>query len=421
VKITSALAALSVGAAMLTIPLASATADIPGCTATDAQIYQPPTTVTGEPGDILACHPTGLPFVVGAPTLRAYKLQYVTTDAKGNKVAATGTVAVPTAAWTGSGSRPTVAYAPFTHGSGSACSLSKQMANGFQDQFESPIIGGLLSQGWALAATDGVGYMDGQTHYYTNGKANGPALLDIVRASRKLPQDALASDSKVALTGYSEGGNTSLWAAQLAASYAPELNVVGDASGGIPADLKAAAAQLNGGIFAGFLADALMGFKNQYPEMPFAELENDAGRAAEKTVTSQCLIGTVLSFLGARVENYSTQGLSLDQIYALQGPGGVTWGQIVDSLKLGVDVGTAASTAKYKIGFPVFQYRGLLEEVLPISAEDAVAKSYCQAGIPTSYKQYPGEHALTLFEGAGDVQNFIADRFAGKPFTPSGC
>ncbi|WP_433334913.1 lipase family protein [Spirillospora sp. CA-294931] len=423
-KIASVLAALSLGAAIAVAPALvaeTAAADPAGCTAGEADIYKPPARVSGNPGDILACRPTTLSFVPNLQPYKAWKVQYVTTDAKGARVAASGTVAIPTAAWTKGGSRPTLAYAPFTHGSGSSCSLSKQMTTGFQDQFEAPNLSGYVNEGWALAATDGVGYLDGQTHYYVNGKANGPATLDIARAAKKIPGGTLTADSRVGISGYSEGGNTAGWAAQLAASYAPDLDVVGVASGGIPANLKAAAKQLNGSFFAGFLADTLIGLKAQYPEMPFDELMNDAGRKAEKDVKSNCLIGTLMVFLGAKVENFSTDKLTLEQLYAIKGPGGQTWGQIADSLNLGVDVGGPASAAKYKVGFPVFLYRGWAEEILPHEPMDALHKTYCQTGIQSTYKiSYPLEHATTMYGAAGDVLNFFRDRFAAKPFQ-KGC
>ncbi|WP_307801070.1 lipase family protein [Actinomadura violacea] len=423
-KITSVLAALSLGAATVVTAVVSAgpaAADTAGCTASDADIYKPPATVTGNPGDILACAPATLAFVPNLPAVHAWKVQYVTTDAKGNKVAASGTVAVPDAAWSKGGSRPTIAYAPFTHGTGASCSLSKQMTTGFQDQYEAPNLSGFLNQGWALAATDGEGYLDGQTHPYVNGKANGPATLDIVRAARKIPGSGLTADGKVGIDGYSEGANTSAWAAQLAASYAPDLDVVGDASGGIPADLKAAAKQLNGSFFAGFLADTLIGLKYQYPEMPFDQYLNDAGRQAEKDVKNNCLFGTLAVFAGQKVENFTTDHLTLDQLYAIKGPDGTTWGQIADGLNLGVDTGGPNSSAKYKVGFPMFLYRGWLEEILPHEPMDQLHKTYCQNGIQNQYKiSYPTEHATTMFGAAGDVLNFFTDRFAGKPFT-NGC
>ncbi|GAA2587654.1 lipase family protein [Actinomadura fulvescens] len=421
-KIKSVLAALSLGAATLTAPVpwaGAAAADPAGCDAGEADIYRPPASVSGNPGDILACRPTTLRYVPNLKPYKAWKVQYVTTDAKGANVATSGTVAIPTGAWTKGGSRPTLAYAPFTHGSGSACSLSKQMTVGFQDQFEAPNLSGYLNEGWALAAADGVGYLDGQVHPYVNGLSNGPATLDLARAAKKIPGGTLTADSKVGVSGYSEGGNTAGWAAQLAASYAPDLNVVGVAAGGIPADLKAAAKQLNGSLFAGFLADTLIGLKYQYPEMPFDELMNDAGRKAEKDVKSHCLIMTLLVFLGAKVENFSTQKLTLEQLYAIKGPDGRTWGEIADSVNLGgPKVGGPDSSAQYKIGFPVFLYRGWLEEILPHEPMGRLHKDYCQSGVKSQYKySYPTEHATTMFGAAGDVLNFFRDRFAGKPFT----
>lgn len=422
-RLTGLLGAAVVTAALaVPVTAAPASAALPGCDATEAQIYAPPATVTGNPGDILACKPTELPVITGAPASKAYKVQYVTTNALGQKVATSGAIAVPTAAWTKGGSRPTLAYAPFTHGSGSQCSASKQLSGGFQDAFEGFLLGDYLKAGYGVVIADGVGYLDGQVHHYTNGLSNGPALLDVVRAARNLPENKLAADSKVLINGYSEGGNTSLWAGQLAASYAPDLNVVGVASGGIPADLKAAAKHLNGGPFAGFLADALVGLREAYPDMPFDSYMNDTGRKAIADVKAHCTIGTVATFALAKVENFSTDKLTLDQLYAIQGPGGVTWGQIADSQKLGVDIGTPASNAKWKIGFPVYQYRGFFEEILPTPAMDAVANAYCKAGVPTQYNgSVWGEHALSLFTGNADVQKFFADRLDGKPFSPMKC
>jgi triacylglycerol lipase len=248
------------------------------------------------------------------------------------------------------------------------------------------------------------------------GANAGHALLDIVRTSRQIPGGTLKADGKVGISGYSEGGAAALWGAQLAASYAPELNVVGAAAGGVPGDLKLTAKQLNGSLFAGFLADALVGLHAAYPEMPFDDLMNDKGAQAIKDVKANCLYGTLAVFLGAKVENFSKQGLSLDQIYALKGPDGTTWGDIVDRQKLGVDIGTASSNATYKIGFPVFQYRGWLEEIIPHETEDGTHEAYCKAGINTTWKNtYPTEHLSTDWGAAGDVTNFLGDRFAGKP------
>ncbi|XRQ12525.1 lipase family protein [Actinomadura welshii] len=398
-------------------PTAAPAAPPAGCDATDADIYAaPPAAVQGDPGDLLACRPVKLTNIPGDVPMRAWKVRYVSTDVKGARNVVTGTVAIPDAPWTGDGSRPTVAFNPGTLGSGPQCAFSRQLAGEYVDMYEGANLNLFLRAGHAIAATDGVGYLDGQVHTYMVGANAGHALLDIVRASRRIPGGTLQAGGDVGISGYSEGGAAALWAAQLAASYAPELDVVGTAAGGVPGDLKVTAEQLNGSLFAGFLADALVGLNAAYPEMPFTELMNDRGARAIEDVRSHCLFGTLAVFLGARVEDFSTAGLTLEQIYGIEGPGGATWGEIVDRQRLGVGIGTPASDARYKIGFPVFQYRGWFEEIIPHETEDATRERYCAAGIDTTWKNtYPAEHLTTDWAAARDVTDFLADRFAGKP------
>ncbi|WP_433463207.1 lipase family protein [Spirillospora sp. CA-128828] len=403
--------------AALAVPAGTASAAPAGCGATNAEIYAaPPATVTGDPGDLLACRPAKLTNIPGDVPMKAWKVRYVSTDAEGARNVVTGTVAVPDAAWTKGGARPTVAFNPGTLGSAPQCAFSKQLAGEYVDMHEGANLTLFLKAGFAVAATDGAGYLNGQVHTYMVGANAGHALLDIVRTSRRIPGGTLTPGGKVGISGYSEGGAAALWGAQLAASYAPELDVAGAAAGGVPGDLKLTAEQLNGGFFAGFLADALVGLHAAHPEMPFDDLMNDRGEQAIKDVRSNCLYGTLAVFLGARVEDFSKDGLSLERIYALKGPGGVTWGDIVDRQRLGVDIGPPSSTATYKIGFPVFQYRGWLEEIIPHETEDATRQAYCKAGINTTWKNtYPTEHLSTDWGAAGDVTNFLADRFEGKP------
>lgn len=378
------------------------------CTATDADIYKPPTTAPTTPGTVLACRSVTLGQVPGGIPMTAWKVLYSSTDNQGRPVAVSGTLAVPTAPWTGTGTRPVVAFHPGTLGLGPQCAFSKQLAGAFQDEYEGDNIAALLRAGYAVAATDGPGYLDGQTHRYVAGTDSGHALLDIARAAPAVPGSGLSRQARVGLWGYSEGGAASLWAAQLAAGYAPELNVVGDASGGIPGDLKQVATALDGGAFSGFLADAALGIQAAYPALPFDSLLNDQGKEAVKTAKSVCLVGTVTALAGRSLKDFTTAGLTLDQLYQQSGSDGRTWGQVLDAQKLGVNLGT------HRIGFPVLQYRGALDEVIPTATEDAVRTAYCAAGVKTGWKIYPGDHLLTDNQAVGDVVTWLGDRFAGR-------
>ena len=68
----------------------------------------------------------------------------------------------------------------------------------------------------------------GIIHPYLIGISEGRAVLNSVRAARDLP-DAGASN-RFAVWGHSQGGHASLYAGELAASYAPDLKLVGVAA-----------------------------------------------------------------------------------------------------------------------------------------------------------------------------------------------
>ncbi|MGC0403917.1 dienelactone hydrolase [Streptomyces sp. SAI-126] len=408
--LVTALAALTAallgsGGLVSEAPRASAAA---ACTAADPDVYTPPATVPATPGTVLACRSVTLSQVPGSIAMSAWKVLYSSTDNQGRPAAVSGTLAVPSAPWTGAGPRPVVAFHPGTLGLGPQCAFSKQLAGAFQDEYEGDNVAALLKAGYAVAATDGPGYLDGQTHRYVAGTDSGHALLDIARAAPAVPGSGLSRQARVGLWGYSEGGAASLWAAQLAAGYAPELKVVGDASGGIPGDLRQVAAALDGGAFSGFLADAAVGIQAAYPALPLDSLLNDQGRQAVRTAKSVCLVGTVTALAGRSIKDLTTAGLTLDQLYRQRGSDGRTWGDVLDAQKLGVDLGT------YKITFPVLQYRGALDEVIPTATEDAVRAAYCAAGVSTGWKIYPGDHLLADNQAVGDVVSWLGDRFAGK-------
>nr|WP_316755320.1 lipase family protein [Streptomyces sp. NEAU-HV9] len=401
---------------LLGVPAVTAAAGTPeACSAADADIYRPPDRAAAAPGAVVACrHVDSLPMVIGGPPLDAWKVQYGSTDRRGKPVSVAGTVVVPKKPWTGPGERPLVAFVPGTLGIGPQCAFSKQLAGQYQDAYEGPNMAALLNAGYAVAATDGQGYMDGQVHPYASGAEAGHAALDMARAAARVPGSGVSPDARVGIWGYSEGGSGSLWAAQLARSYAPELNVVGAASGGIPTDLKQVAGNLDGQFFAGFLIDAFIGLSITHPDMPFGEVLNDSGHKAVKDAESLCALGTVSRFAGARVEQYTKDGLTLDQLYALHGPDGTTWGDAVEANNLGVGIGTPGSGSRYEIGFPVLQYRGMLDEVIPAGMANGTRRAYCAAGITTRWTPYVGDHLTGDPQSVGDVVAWLGDRFDGK-------
>ena len=76
-----------------------------------------------------------------------------------------------------------------------------------------------------MTATDYPGLGTAGTHPYLVGVSEGRAVLDLVRAARHLPGESIGA--RFAVWGHSQGGQAALFAGELAASYAPELALVG--------------------------------------------------------------------------------------------------------------------------------------------------------------------------------------------------
>jgi hypothetical protein len=87
----------------------------------------------------------------------------------------------------------------------------------------------MLARGYVVVATDypGLG-VPGQIHPYLIGVSEVRAVLDSVHAARDLP-DAGASN-RFAGWGHSQGGHASLYTGEIAASYAPDLKLIGVAA-----------------------------------------------------------------------------------------------------------------------------------------------------------------------------------------------
>src|SRR5690606_31357591 len=195
----------------------------------------------------------------------------------------TGTVIVPSAAWSGSGARPVVNYAVGTHGLAQKCAPSMQLAAG--SDYESANISAAVNEGYAVLVTDNPGYTTGDRPTYLAGKAQAHALLDLFTAATQLPDAGIGAASKTAIWGYSQGGQTSSTAGEVQRSYAPDMNLVGIAAGSTPADFISTAEYLNASTGASFLLQAVIGLAEQYPDgIPLDDLASaqEIGRASSR-------------------------------------------------------------------------------------------------------------------------------------------
>ncbi|AQA23895.1 secretory lipase family protein [Rhodococcus sp. MTM3W5.2] len=263
-------AALSVVVAAIASPTAAA--------APTADFYTPPADLTASaPGDLIRTEPSELalrvPGTDGAFPADGRRIMYRSTDANGAANAVTGTYLEPQRPWEGPGPRPLVSLAVGTHGQGDQCAPSKllnqlltfQAPIGLMTEYEVLGINALLLQGIAVVVTDYDGLGTPGMHTYVNRAAEAHAVLDAARAARNLPGTSITPAGPVGFWGYSQGGGAAAAAAELAADYAPELQVKGTYAGAPPADLGATLAQIDGSFLTGAIGYAINGLAQAYP------------------------------------------------------------------------------------------------------------------------------------------------------------
>jgi hypothetical protein len=158
----------------------------------------------------------------------AARITYLSTSGiDGSIREVSGTVFAP-AGTAPEGGWPVIAYGHPTTGTRPECAPSLDpMLLGM-----STTVTGLVKAGYVVAVSDyqGLG-VDGSYHPYLDATTEGYNLIDSVRAARKLVP---AASGRWAAFGGSQGGQAAWAANELAAQYAPELELVGSASYSAP-------------------------------------------------------------------------------------------------------------------------------------------------------------------------------------------
>lgn len=365
----------------------------------DMRFYDAPASLAGQHGDLISYRGTTVNLGAGSPTTKAWNVLYQSTDSRGAANVVTGTVIVPTTPWTGGGERPVISYAVGTHGLAQRCAPSLQLSQG--KDYEAANISAALKAGYAVLVSDYQGYTNGAVPTYLAGASQGNAVLDIVRAATQVPLSGITSSAKVAIWGYSQGGQSAAWAAQRQAAYAPGVKLTAVAAGGVPADFPTTARYLDGSTGASFLLGGVVGLAQQYPDaIPLSTLANADGQATIARGKQQCVFESLFDLQNDKLSQYTVGNQSLDQLLAAK----PEINAVVQAQNLGAD----------KVSVPLYQYHGKADEFIPLAQTVALKKKYCGKFSNVTFDTYPSEHIATQFQAAPYVLSWLADRFAGK-------
>ncbi|CAI5759402.1 unnamed protein product [Candida verbasci] len=188
-----------------------------------------------------------------------------------------------------------LSYQNFEQAADTTCACSDGFIypsiNNLQCQFDLIFISKLLEAGWDVIVPD----YEGNQSAFPVGRQAAHAVLNSLRAGINFLN---VESPRVSLLGYAGGGYASLWASILQPTYAPELNLVSAAVGGIISDIKRIIENVNNGPYAGLIVNILNGLGNEYPQ--FKEALTKYGNELKRF----CLIPTALHYFKADFFNY---------------------------------------------------------------------------------------------------------------------
>ncbi len=330
----------------------------------------------------------------------AYQLMYRTTDNNGAPSASITTVLIPATA-PAAGRRQILAYQSFYDSLTLKCSPSYMTQQG--SMFESGPVNTSLKAGYVVVLSD----YEGLDSQWIVGKNTAHGVLDGIRAAINFTPTGVNAGAAVALAGFSGGGHASAWAAEMAEEYAPELNIVGSAMGGVPVNIKNVANKVDGGLFSSVYLGAVVGLSRAYPEIDPAKYATPEGLTAIKDMGERCLLG----ILEGKKEMLIKYGFKKSTTYLKDA-------NFLDLPEIAAII-QANNLGTRKPNAPVYVYEGTLDEIMPVADVDALVTNYCSKGVTVQYNRTLGDHLLMAIS-PNPMLNWAFDRLAGKP-APTNC
>jgi pimeloyl-ACP methyl ester carboxylesterase len=368
----------------------------------DDTFYTPPSDgelVAATPGAVLRYRalPGG---ALPANVKEGWQLMYRTADRKDQPVAMVTTLFIPeNAPATG---RKLLSYQAFYDSLTLNCTPSGETTA--SKMAEKMFFSSALSKGIYVATAD----YEGLASQWIVAKNTAHGVLDGIRAVENFSKSGLDASTPVGMMGYSGGGFATTWAAELAPSYAPELNIVGAAAGGLPVNPTNVAKKVDGTAFAGAYFGALVGLSRGYPEVNVEQYATPAGLVAFKDLGTRCLGGTLsgnpelltpYAFKKGSTYFKDPNFLDLPEMQAISREN--TLGQNVPKI-------------------PMLIFEGTVDELMPLADVDNLVKYYCAGNATIQYNHLLGAGhiigGLSLINGL----SYVMDRFNGKP-APSNC
>ena len=283
---------------------------------------------------------------------------------------------------------------------------------------ESGLIASELAEGNAVVVAD----TEGEQADFSAGPEYGMLTLDSLRAALSSPAAGLIGATKVGLMGYSGGAIATEWAAELAPSYAPQLNrlLVGATFGGVLVDPAHNLTYVNGSsVWAGVIPMSLIGLSRAFG-VDFTPYLNSYGLQLFQKLQDASITDVLAQYPGLTwAQMAKPQYQNPDSIPAyvqianqlIMGTGGTPTEPLLIAQG---DDGKIEGTSNDQPGI------GPGDGVMIAGDVRSLAREYCQRGVTVDYAEYGLDHVSTAVPWDATAVPWLQARFEGQP-APQDC
>lgn len=334
-----------------------------------------------------------------ATPVTATQLLYVTTDELGRRTVSVVTVLQPSDKAASAATR-LVSYQTPYDALAAQCDPSYTLQTGALGQL--PLILRYVAAGDTVVTAD----YEGEDLAYGAGQQYGYETLDAIRAAEKWLGVREVS-APVGLVGYSGGSIATEFASELARTYAPGLDIVGAAEGGVPVDPFHSLAYIDhpDSGWTGNIPAWLDGLARGFGIPDLRQYLTPAGIAAVNADQVRC-IG---DFTGLTTEQmFKPQYQDIEKVPVLV--------RLLDHLIM-----SRTGTPRAPLFIGVGRSDSIGDTVIVTKDVQELAYTYCHRGVPVEFHIYSGlSHGRAGLPFLEQAQVFLTQRFEHLP-VQNGC
>lgn len=340
------------------------------------------------PGEVLegrSIKVRGLRHVIKAG---AWQVKFRSTDVEGAASWGVATVMIPRRRSKGP-VRPLLSYQCAIDALGATADPSYTLRRG--DQVELPLIALALRRGWAVVTTD----FNGPQHAFGAYPLVARFVLDGIRAAIGFEPAGFDAATPIGLWGYSGGALATLFAVELQAAYAPELNIVGAAAGGAGADIISSPQMFeDGNLLSGIPFCAVIGVSRGFPDVDLHSVLTPQGQAMVAAASEMTMEQLVASFPFIRWSDH----LTVPSVFDIPG------------MRAALEQGTLGHATPTT---PLHLYHAEHDKYPAIADVDKLVEKYRREGVDVTYRRFRfGGHVTAALTGVPGSLRFLTERFA---------